>query len=62
MSSQDFKVLKVDVKRTPNITQAIDSDTGEVKIGIKKSSVKTYKLSVIVQPNGLPLYPHNQFL
>lgn len=62
MSSQDFKVLKVDVKRTPNITQAIDSDTGEVKIGIKNSSVKTYKLSVIVQPNGLPLYPHNQFL
>ena len=47
---------------TPILSTETDLTTGEVKIGVRPSKRRVYELPIILRPDGLPLYPHNQYL
>ena len=60
--SCDYKIKVIKVLANPKLTRSTNLETGEVEIVIKESTVERRKLSIIVQPDGLPLEPQNQFL
>lgn len=62
MEERDFYNLTIPVKPRPKIKESLDQSSGEIYIEVVKSTVKLRNLTIIVQPNCLPLYPHNQFL
>ncbi|MFT5297238.1 MAG: integrase [Colwellia sp.] len=62
MEEPDFYNLIIPVKPRPKIIQSLDKSTGVIDMEVVKSIVKPRNLTIIVQPNSLPLYPHNQFL
>lgn len=62
MNNHDFYNITINVLRRPKLNQSIDKETGELMINVKKLTAYKLPLTIIVQPNGLPLYPQNQYL
>ena len=58
----DYEIKTIKVLATPRLTAIVKLETGEPELGIKESTVERKTLSIIVQPDGLPLEPHNQYL
>ncbi|TXH98220.1 MAG: hypothetical protein E6Q75_02035 [Rheinheimera sp.] len=62
MKKDGFQVKRIRLLAEPDLSMSTNSETGEVELAIKKSNSEPSELSIIVQPNGLPLEPHNQYL
>jgi integrase len=62
MSEKDFRLTVIEVTANPILSTETDLTTGEVKFGVRPSNHRVYELPIILRPDGLPLYPHNQYL
>jgi len=62
MDEQDFYNITINVQPYPKLAQSLVNDSGESTLRVKDSAVPERALTIIVQPDGLPLYPQNQFL
>ncbi len=58
----DYEIKTIKVLASPKLASTVNPETGEVGLGIKESTLERKKLSIIVQPDGMPLEPHNQYL
>lgn len=62
VAENDFRLTVIKVTANPILSTETDLTTGEVKIGVRPSKRRVYELPIILRPDGLPLYPHNQYL
>lgn len=58
----DFQIKVIEVLPNPKLARIVNIETGEVELTPKESTTERKKLSIIVQPDGMPLEPHNQYL
>ena len=60
---RDFHNTKILVELNPRFSMLVDESTGEFKPKpIKNSKAKKKQLTIILNPYGLPLEPHNSYL
>jgi integrase len=63
IKTADYQNKTVKVESYPKFNIAIDQDTSEEKPNVVASKAPRYKdLTIIVKPDGMPLYPHNLYL
>ncbi|WP_371192941.1 tyrosine-type recombinase/integrase [Glaciecola sp. SC05] len=58
----DYEIKVVKVLKNPKLASPTNLETCNLEQVIKGSATKRQKLSIIVQPDGMPLEPHNQYL
>jgi integrase len=58
----DYEVKVIKVLANPKLASTVNPETGEVELGLLESHLERKKLSILVQSNGMPLEPHNQYL
>jgi len=62
MSKDYFTTIKVDVVPFPKLSVSVDTESGKSRLSVKPTSSIKRKLTTIITDEGLPLYPHTQFL
>lgn len=62
MRAESCEIKTIKVLASPKLTQKINSESAECELAIHKSTSEKKELCIIVQANGLPLEPHNQYL
>lgn len=63
IKTADYQNKTIQVELYPKFNISIDTDTGEEKSELVTRKAPRYKdLTIIIKPDGMPLYPHNLYL